>query len=193
MDWAWAEPDGTFGNRYDDPESRYRVLYASSQRLGCYLETLARFRPDPALAAELDQIKGENDFFPLGHVPAEWFGARLIGRAGFWGHYADICGSEWIGRLRVELGPRLFAQFGIKDLDQSALQASCPRKLTQLVSRAVFNSGLDGVRYPSKHGHEIENWALFEPFKIEVKSADPIFLDDPDLAKALHLLRVAIA
>jgi len=38
-DWSYAAPDGTFGNRYDDPEASYRVLYASSQRLGAFLET----------------------------------------------------------------------------------------------------------------------------------------------------------
>jgi hypothetical protein len=31
------------GNRFDDPDGLYRVLYASAQPLGCYLETLARF------------------------------------------------------------------------------------------------------------------------------------------------------
>lgn len=192
LDWAWAELDGTFGNRYDDAESRYRVLYASSQRLGCYLETLARFRPDPTLATELNQIEGENDFYPLGQVPAEWFGARLLGTAAFWGEYAEVCGSEWLSRLRSVLGARLLAQFGIHDLDQAVLQAGAPRKLTQMVSRAIFNAGLDGIRYPSKYGSAIENWALFEPFKIEVKCTDLIALDDPDLARALQLLRLAV-
>jgi hypothetical protein len=65
-------PDGTFGNRFDDPEGTYRVLYASSQRLGCYLETLARFRVDLTLYAELSEIEGEDDFTPLGHVPLAW-------------------------------------------------------------------------------------------------------------------------
>jgi RES domain len=51
-DWAYAGGDGTFGNRYDDPHSQYRVLYASSRRLGALLETLARFRPDPAIVVE---------------------------------------------------------------------------------------------------------------------------------------------
>ncbi|HKU21745.1 MAG TPA: RES family NAD+ phosphorylase [Terriglobales bacterium] len=193
LDWAWAELDGTFGNRYDDPESRYRVLYASSQRLGCYLETLARFRPDPTLATELNQIEGENDFYPLGQVPAEWFVARMLGTAAFRGEYADVCGNEWLSRLRSELGPRLLTQFGIHDLDQAVLQAGAPRKLTQMVSRAIFNAGLDGIRYPSKYGSAIENWALFEPFKIEVRRTDPIALDDTDLARALRLLRLAVA
>jgi hypothetical protein len=43
-DWAYAKEDRTFGNRFDDPVGVYRVLYASSQRLGCFVETLARFR-----------------------------------------------------------------------------------------------------------------------------------------------------
>ena len=55
-DWAYAGPDGTFGNRYDDPEASYRVLYASSQRVGTFLETLARFRPDLEVLAELEEI-----------------------------------------------------------------------------------------------------------------------------------------
>jgi len=33
-DWSYAGPDRTFGNRYDDPEASYRVLCASSQRIG---------------------------------------------------------------------------------------------------------------------------------------------------------------
>ncbi|HEV2396254.1 MAG TPA: hypothetical protein VGS27_04900, partial [Candidatus Sulfotelmatobacter sp.] len=45
-DWSRANSDGTFGNRFDDPEGYYRVLYAASQKLSCFLETLARFRPD---------------------------------------------------------------------------------------------------------------------------------------------------
>jgi hypothetical protein len=63
-DWASAGPDATFGNRFDDPDATYRVLYASSQRLGCFVETLARFRVDPKLLAELAQIEGEDDHCP---------------------------------------------------------------------------------------------------------------------------------
>src|SRR5579863_2381777 len=37
-DWAYAKEDGTFANRFDDPMGVYRVLYASSQRLGCLLK-----------------------------------------------------------------------------------------------------------------------------------------------------------
>jgi hypothetical protein len=40
-EWAYAHEDGTFGNRYDDPYSGYRVLYASDQRAGAFVETRA--------------------------------------------------------------------------------------------------------------------------------------------------------
>ena len=80
-DWSRANPDGTFGNRFDDPNGAYRVLYASSARLGCFLETLARYRPDLALYAELEEIEGDDDFVPAGVVPREWFEVRVMAAA----------------------------------------------------------------------------------------------------------------
>jgi len=141
-DWASAGLDGTFGNRFDDPEGMYRVLYASTQRLGCFLETLARFRVDLKLLTELAEIVGEDDYFPLGEVPLEWVEKRMIGVATAGGEYADICSSEWISRLRVALAGHL-ERFGVDDLDASVLQMTAPRGLTQLVSRVVFSEGLD--------------------------------------------------
>jgi hypothetical protein len=52
-DWAHAGRDGTFGNRWDDANGVYRVLYASNSRLGALVEVLARFRPDPHVVAAL--------------------------------------------------------------------------------------------------------------------------------------------
>jgi hypothetical protein len=93
-DWASAGTHGTFGNRFDDPEGMYRVLYASSQRVGCFLETLARFRVDLKLRAELAEIEGEDDYCPLGEVPLEWIEKRMMGVATASGEDADICSSE---------------------------------------------------------------------------------------------------
>lgn len=185
-DWASAGPDGTFGNRFDDPEGMYRVLYASSQRLGCFLETLGRFRVDPKLLAELAEIEGEDDYCPLGEVPREWIDKRMMGVATAGGEYADICSSDWISRLRIVLAGRL-ERFGVDDLDASVLQMTAPRGLTQLASRAVFTEGLAGIHYRSKYGHDLENWALFEPFQINARDSEPIRADDPDLQRALQL------
>ncbi|HXZ41150.1 MAG TPA: RES domain-containing protein [Terriglobales bacterium] len=185
-DWATAGPDGTFGNRFDDPEGMYRVLYASSQRLGCFLETLGRFRVDPKLLAELAEIEGEDDYCPLGEVPLEWLEKRMMGVATANGEYADICSSEWISRLRTVLAGYL-KTFGIGDLDASVLQMTAARGLTQLVSRVAFSEGLAGIYYRSKYGHDVENWALFEPFQVNVRASETIRSDDADLQQALRL------
>ena len=101
-DWSRAK-DGTFGNRFDDPESEFRVLYASSQKVSCFVETLARFRPDLQLIEELRQIEGDDDFLPIGEVPLNWCSNRALGTASADGNYADVCGAEWIALLRRKL------------------------------------------------------------------------------------------
>jgi hypothetical protein len=190
-DWSLAGPRGTFGNRFDDPDGMYRVLYASSERLGCYLETLARFRTDLTLYADLAGIEGPDDFIPAGRLPASWATARAMGSAEHEGQYADLYSSEWIGVLRQELAADCL-KLGIAELDASALQSSTPRLLTQRASRLAFGRGFDGVHYRSKYGHDIVNWALFEPFKLFPKPPALIDLADPALQKALviHHLRI---
>lgn len=186
-DWSRANTDRTFGNRFDDPNGEYRVLYASSLRLGCFLETLARFRPDLALYAELAEIEGEDDFPPPGQVPEEWFENRLIGSARAHGTFADVGSSESIAALRRRLAPLLIS-LGIPDFDASVLQKTAPRILTQRVSEHFYAEGFDGIRYLSKYGHDIENWALFEPAELTAVRRTAIRRDGPDLAEALRLL-----
>jgi hypothetical protein len=185
-DWAHAHSDGTFGNRFDDPQAYYRVIYASSQRLGCFLETLARFRPDLTLLAEFAQIEGDDDFTPLATVPATWLPTRLIGSAQADGQFADVYAPEWIAYLRRELASTAVA-LGLSEIDAATLQAGRPRKLTQDASLVVFRNGYDGVFYCSRYGHSIENWALFEPFSLRNTSGVEILANDPDLHQALHI------
>src|SRR5579885_1859003 len=179
-------------NRFDDPESTYRVLYAASERVACFLETLARFRPDLSLLAELDEIAGENDFVPLGVAPAVWLENSRIGSAQAPGRYAAVGASGWIALLRVRLA-RACGEMGLADFDAASLFASAPRRLTQLVSREVYSRGFDGIAYVSKYGTDLENWALFEPLRLSEPRSFPIAADDPDLqaALAIHGLRLA--
>lgn len=190
-DWSRAHPDGTFGNRFDDPDGEYRVLYASSARLGCFLETLARYRPDLTLFAEMEAIEGENDFVPAGVVPHEWFAIRVMGSAEADGRFADIGASDWISTLRRRLAP-LLIQLGIPDFDASVLQRSGPRRLTQNVSQFVYRQGFNGIRYLSKYGHDIENWALFEPANLTSTQCEQIGPDDPDLIEALRIFSLVV-
>lgn len=191
-DWSRANADRTFGNRFDDPDGEYRVLYASSSRLGCFLETLARFRPDLELYAELRQIEGADDFVGPGIVPAEWFASRIMGSAEVRGRFAEIGTSEWIAELRRRLAP-LLIQLGIPDFDASVLQRSGPRYLTQRVSRFVYQQGFNGIRYLSKYGHDLENWALFEPAdlsSIRYELIQPA--GDTDLLAALRVFELVV-
>lgn len=190
-DWSRANADRTFGNRFDDPNGEYRVLYASSLRLGCFLETLARYRPDVALYAELREIAGEDDFVPVGIVPREWLGNRMMGSANAHGSFADVGAKDCLQSLRRQLAP-LLIRCGIPDFDASVLQRSGPRILTQRISEVLCEEGFNGIRYLSKYGHDIENWALFEPAELTSQIANNIQSDDADLLEALRLFDLAI-
>jgi len=72
-------------------------------------------------------------------------------------------------------------------MDTSALHKTAPRILTQFMSRIVSYGDFVGIYYLSKYGHDIERWALFEPFQIDVKDSCGIRCDDPDLQRALQL------
>ncbi len=190
-DWSRANPDGTFGNRFDDPEGYYRVLYAATQKLSCYLETLARFRADLSLLAELNEIEGENDFLLLGTVPHEWCDERLLGFAHADGDYADIYTSGWILLLRHRLAGA-WVRLGVSDLDASVLQQHAPRRITQLASLEARRRNFDGIYYRSRFGHDLENWALFEPFKISQEGAEGIAPDDATFLQALQMLGLSV-
>ena len=144
------------------------------------------------LLAELREIEGEDDFFPIGSVPEEWCQKRLIGTAYVSGEYADIYGTKWIGYLRKKLAEECL-RLGIKDLDASVLQSAAPRRITQLASRQVFEAAFSGIYYRSRHGHNLENWAFFESVRIKFSRSERISTDDPDLLKALQILDLEIA
>jgi hypothetical protein len=203
--WAYAGEDGTFGNRFDDPAGEYRVLYASSQRVGTFLETLARYRSDPAIVAAYEEIASEEDDlerYPTispGVVPAGWCSNRSIGRARHDGPFADIGQSSAVAHLRAALASRL-VHYGLDDLDAGDLRRRAPRAFTQEISRYVFERGvaedgepLLGIRYLSRLGDDIENWAIFEDSEPYDKVSEEIDRDDPDLLAALGTLDLVMA
>jgi hypothetical protein len=193
-DWAYAGEDRTFGSRFDDPSGTYRVLYASSSRLGCFLETLARFRVDVALQATLAEISGPDDYVPLGVVPREWRDGRATGTADAAGAFAAIGTSESLATLRVALATTV-VELRLGDVDASAIRISVPRTFTQAISRYVYDTGrFDGVCYRSRYGDDVENWAIFEPFTAirPHASPQPVEINDPDFVAALLIHRLSI-
>jgi hypothetical protein len=200
-DWSNAGPDGTFGNRYDDPQGLYRVLYAASDRLGAFVEVLARFRPDPHLLKELQEIDGDEEWaLAPGHLDVSWLERRRLGEAAVKGRFADVGHSESLARLRRDLAGRI-VHHGLVDLDAASIRLAAPRQFTQEVSRYVYEQtgpsgrrAFDGISYLSRLGDEFRNWALFEPpteaeaRRIAANTAvSSIAADDPDLGRALAI------
>jgi hypothetical protein len=98
---------GQFGNRFDDPGGDYRVLYASSLRVGAFVEVLARYRSDPALVAEYAEIIGDDGddhpTIPPGIVPGDWPAGRHVGTATYLGPFANVGHSDSLAHLRAAL------------------------------------------------------------------------------------------
>lgn len=199
--WVWPPVrigGGSRGGRWDDPEEQYRVLYASSQRLGAFMETLAPLRPDLVASAAVSKIGGPRDALAAGTVPREWLANRRIGSADLLGMYADVGAAVSLHVLRDALG-RVAHDLGLDEIDVAALRQSNERRFTQAVSRFVSltkgdgDSHFAGIVYLSKLGDEIVNWAIFEPgdvgsARIENGSGANIQETDGDLAQAFALL-----
>jgi hypothetical protein len=206
-DWLRASADLTFGNRWDDPDGVYRVLYAATSLRGAFVEVLARFRPDPHVVAELARIEGRlAGALPPGHLDRSWLEVRCIGEATVRGSFAEIGHSESLARLHEKLTHRL-VHYGIQDLDGSAIRVRAPRRLTQEISRFVFEQtargrrrAFDGISYLSRLGDDLRNWAIFEPIGRERVAAlladvrsSRIGPRHPELRAALELLGIELA
>lgn len=204
-DWANVGSDGTFGNRWDDPGGVYRVLYASSSRLGALVEVLARFRPDPHILEALREIEADevDATRPPGELEAAWLERRCLGVARVDGQFVDVGHSSSLARLRQALASRVL-HHGLDDLDAATIRLSAPRRFTQEVSRHVYDHSTReghrryaGIAYRSRLGDEFRNWAIFEPPGrmlpwIGEPETEPIEPDDPDLVRALDLLGVRL-
>jgi hypothetical protein len=194
-DWSYASPDGTFGNRFDDPEGQYRVLYASAERVTTFRECLARFRPDPAIvAAEIvDNDDDENSprTLPAGRVALSWLQNRRIGTGRLIGEFCDVGHSASIVHLRAAFAARL-SEYGLDDLDAGEVRLRVPRAFTQEISRYIFEQtdegrpAYAGIRYGSRLGDELTNWAIFEPNEPVDCEQEEIEPDDPDLVHVLE-------
>ena len=208
--WAWPDwlrvaVDHTFGNRWDDLLGSYRVLYAASTLLGAFVEALARFRPDPLVVRELAQIQGEGDGLPPGCLDRSWWDARRVGAVTLRGSFADIAHPDSLAEIQRELAGRL-VHYGVGELDATAIRHTAPRRLTQEISRYVFEQtserggrAFDGISYLSRLGDDLRNWALFEPVtgaqvKVFVGEGreSPIDAEHPDFRRALDLLGIRL-
>lgn len=182
--WNRAEPDGTFGNRFDDPggihgilpEHRFRVIYCATQREAAFAEVVSRFRQRPGLNPVLAQIEDveeslrdalggavDPDFLDHNLLESDWLQRRRIGhtRIGAHGEFVDISHADSLAHLNETLAP-LLTLLGIEQLDLSSITNPDPRVLTQYAARYIYHRGFAGIRYTSRLGANWVCWALFE-------------------------------
>jgi hypothetical protein len=115
-----------------------------------------------------------------------------VRRATLVGEYADVGHHEPLAELRTALAGRV-VHHRLHDLDAGTIRLTASRAFTQDVSRHVFGQTVDGQRrwnwlaYRSKHGDDLQNWAIFEPSAPAVIAVTEFEGDDADLAAALAL------
>ncbi|MGB7980260.1 MAG: RES family NAD+ phosphorylase [Candidatus Nanopelagicales bacterium] len=160
---AWTDA----GNRFDIPGAG--VLYAADTVRGCYVETLARFRPSPRILAE---IAHDGDYMNAGAIPAAWREDRVLAQITVdpdGPAFVDIDTSRTLTHLagQPELRTALDA-LGVTDLDRGALYTS-NRRVTRLLALWIYAQTDDtgtgryaGLRYQSRLGKQHTCWAIFE-------------------------------
>ncbi len=188
---AWPSLQYVGAGRFDDPIGRFRTLYAAEQRIGAFIESLARYRPSPGTLVELRNVVGAPDLSLLPVVPSDWWVRRCVGRF----YLRD--GQRWLDlrefgtreALRGELANTL-VHLGLPDLDVSTVR-SLNRNLTRVIARWAYDHGYNGVAYTSRFDDDLDCWAIFEGAAFRRAGPPEVILpDDPDFRETLHLFNL---
>lgn len=210
--WAWIDPRYAGGQRWDDPNQVFRTIYAADSAYACFVEILAHLRPDRPGGRDLLEDIAEDaadaaDYPvpPAGVVDPLWITGKMITQATLSGAYVDVRSSHTIAALRARF-LRLALALGFDDFDAAALKSAHPRELTQQVASHLYDlvavdgtALVDGVRFASRHGDELNMWAIFErpgddPSSRRVINATGrlVDVDDPDLLRAVELHQLTL-
>lgn len=172
------------GNRFDAPAGEFEVRYYSSTRIGCFAETLARFRPDPRLAALVGAEWAKRQLMDPGAIPADWRAKRELIRVipGEGNTFLDFDHSITLVSFRKHLAADLDGYFR-GDLDLGVLK-SADRRISRTVGRWVYeNTGYAGLRYTSRLGNNYVNWAVFDRGQLDTVETLAIHKDHASLRK----------
>lgn len=180
----------TAGNRFDVPGGA--VLYAATEILACYAETLARFRPTPRIR---DLLKHEKGFMVAGGIPQDWRLQRQIAviEPRDCLPFLDIEHPDTQAHLSEVLAGELVG-FGYDDnLDISAV-CNMDRRLSRAIALYAYSTTdptgdfvYSGVRYCSRLNPDWECWAIFDPGRLHLVEQRAILISDPDLEKVAEM------
>lgn len=184
------------GNRYDDPAGEFWVMYAAEQRRGCFAETLARFRVDLALIADLNDLPDgdHGDDTPItGVVPDDWHLKRLMGT------FRIAGGQRWLDLRRIEVRELVrrdlaafWAEKGLDDFDMSDTLTR-RRDITQAIARWANEHDYQGITYPSRLDSAFDCWAIFEGAAFEIIESTSIARDDEDLVAITEIFGLRLS
>lgn len=198
-DWSYAP----FQNRWDDPRSEYRVLYASSQRLACFLETIGRFPGDPDVVDELAEIElepGEADHaLAAGELNVvDWVGKRRVATAEIGGNFAAVGTSRSLTYLHREVA-HVLGEYGFEELDGSRdplrpahlHSTHLPHRLRVLHPGSASSVRRHPLPLPLRRRVQ-ELGEIFESATIVAGKPEEIAPGDPDLLEAARRLELTL-
>lgn len=176
--YAWT-------NRFDDPNKQYRTLYCADEKKTCLREVLADFRPNTKAILEFIQFfkptMEEKRVF--GKVTMGWRREHVLAQANMKissGKIVDVEDTSVLKKLEYQMADFL-ARESIKHIDIKELRSK-RRNVTQQISRALFDSGYDVIKFYS-HLDRLPCYALFE-FRAklnQIGKAISLAVDFPEL------------
>jgi hypothetical protein len=191
-------PDSGIGNRFDSALGDFRVWYFATLLEGCYGETLAPLRPDPAVRSAIDD--GDDDcLMPLGEIAADWRQRRIAVRATFPENrpFLDVEAAGTRERLRDDL-PWLLSKLGLDEIDVGAIRSK-DRRLTRWIAQwawqmrnTVGPPNFGGIRFLSRLNTDWECWAVFEDVLPEEKERKSVLRQDEALRNVADLYGLEI-
>ncbi|MBI2864271.1 MAG: RES family NAD+ phosphorylase [Chloroflexi bacterium] len=196
----WPDFSRVGDGRFDDPELKFRTLYAAEQQLAAFLERLARFQVPIEVLQRLAQQSNATEPLPPTHgtVTKNWLESHSIGifRITDSRPWLDLRSVETREALRAEMAI-LLLRYGFENLDIGVVCGSnrlSHRPITQAIARWAYEHGLAGIVFGSRIDYPMDCWAVFEGTDYQViEVGRSITLDDPDLVAAARLLNLEIA
>jgi hypothetical protein len=141
-------------NRFDDPQKKYRTLYAAKRAITCLRELLADLRPNPKALQEFENVFSKTDEQSIavaGIVSAKWRRQHVLAHARprlASGRLIPVESPTVLKRLE-HAHAKLLRAHGFKSLNIPRLR-SRDRPITQACARTFYEEGRAGVLYYSR-------------------------------------------
>lgn len=200
-DWSYST-NGRSQGRWDDPDGRLRTLYFGNAVLSCLVEVLAHARREKYVAEALEAIVEDPvdaEHYPTiapGKVDRAWLRPRCAAEAILTGRHCDVTDTETIAALHPHF-IRKTLEDGHYDFDAALLKNGEARSMTQAVAAYLFlQDDVDGVRFTSRHGEDMELWSVFEQAETDAPTSPYVLRlgvsalteDMPEIGAAFEIL-----